>query len=219
MIADKCITMQDDSKVEHYVIELEKIAWIMIWGYREAILTACFFFSYSFYFSYGSCFDFTQQQREQSFDMIIPRASMASAANSGSSTPSTHTEHGNTSRLQTSVGQPSAPPPTLLLFFTVLIISCCPPDAFLFFVSEHVALSAPAVSMATSSAVWPWITSLSGFFFLTLSYLFFQRLVSHTCSVQCSTHIFVPWSNRRNNSSKKRHWLRIICLLWGCLKN
>ncbi|XP_054899218.1 G-protein coupled receptor family C group 5 member C [Poeciliopsis prolifica] len=41
------------------------------------------------------------QQREQSSDMIIPRASMASAANSGSSTPSTHTEPGNTSRSQT----------------------------------------------------------------------------------------------------------------------
>ncbi|MEQ2263309.1 hypothetical protein XENORESO_005865 [Xenotaenia resolanae] len=43
------------------------------------------------------------QQREHSFDMVIPRASMGSAANSGSSTPSTHTEPGNTARSHTSM--------------------------------------------------------------------------------------------------------------------
>ncbi|XP_022072192.1 G-protein coupled receptor family C group 5 member C isoform X1 [Acanthochromis polyacanthus] len=38
----------------------------------------------------------------ESFGMTIPRASTGSAANSGSSTPSTHTETGNTTRTQTS---------------------------------------------------------------------------------------------------------------------
>ncbi|XP_015238985.1 G-protein coupled receptor family C group 5 member C isoform X2 [Cyprinodon tularosa] len=42
------------------------------------------------------------QQQQPSFDIVIPRASLASAANSGSSTPSTHTEPGNSTHLQSS---------------------------------------------------------------------------------------------------------------------
>ncbi|KAM4526907.1 G-protein coupled receptor family C group 5 member C isoform 2-T3 [Fundulus diaphanus] len=42
------------------------------------------------------------QQREQSYDMIIPRATLGSTANSGSSTPSTQGEPGNGARSQTS---------------------------------------------------------------------------------------------------------------------
>ncbi|XP_036938434.1 G-protein coupled receptor family C group 5 member C isoform X1 [Acanthopagrus latus] len=38
---------------------------------------------------------------QDSFDMVIPRASTHSAANSGSSTPSTHTENGSTGHTQT----------------------------------------------------------------------------------------------------------------------
>ncbi|XP_073345313.1 G-protein coupled receptor family C group 5 member C [Pagrus major] len=38
---------------------------------------------------------------QDSFDMVIPRATANSAANSGSSTPSTHTENGNTAHTQT----------------------------------------------------------------------------------------------------------------------
>ncbi|XP_036938435.1 G-protein coupled receptor family C group 5 member C isoform X2 [Acanthopagrus latus] len=48
---------------------------------------------------------------QDSFDMVIPRASTHSAANSGSSTPSTHTENGSTGHTQTngnSVGKWSA---------------------------------------------------------------------------------------------------------------
>ncbi|XP_071319772.1 G-protein coupled receptor family C group 5 member C isoform X2 [Trachinotus anak] len=48
---------------------------------------------------------------DASYDMVIPRASANSAANSGSSTPSTHTETGNTAFTQTngnSVGEWSA---------------------------------------------------------------------------------------------------------------
>ncbi|KAM6896926.1 G-protein coupled receptor family C group 5 member C [Xenentodon cancila] len=42
---------------------------------------------------------------DRSYDMIIPRASTGSAANSGISSSSTHTEAGNTAQTQTSVGR------------------------------------------------------------------------------------------------------------------
>lgn len=45
-----------------------------------------------------------QRPADQPYDMIIPRASTDPAANSGSSSPSTHTEAGNTAQTQTSVG-------------------------------------------------------------------------------------------------------------------
>lgn len=45
---------------------------------------------YSWMFLSRLCYDFTQQQLpDPSFDIFIPRASIGSAANSGSSTPST----------------------------------------------------------------------------------------------------------------------------------
>ncbi len=88
-------------------------------------------------FCHAPCYDLTQRPPD-AYDMIIPRASTNSAANSGSSTPSTHTEIGNSAYTLTngnSVGRtlnprhPSFFTPQFSLF---LPITCLPPDAFLF---------------------------------------------------------------------------------------
>ncbi len=78
------------------------------------------------------CCDFMQHHLDSSFDVVIPRASTHSAANSGSSTPSTHTEIGNAVYIQTngnSVGRlnprrlSSFPP--LVSFYQMLLFCCC----------------------------------------------------------------------------------------------
>lgn len=78
-------------------------------------------------FCHAPCCDFTQHPQD-SFDMVIPRASTHSAADSGSSTPSTHTENENAAHTQTngnSVGRgpPGGPPTPLLLRCTRFLLS------------------------------------------------------------------------------------------------
>lgn len=85
-------------------------------------------------FYHRPCYDFTQHPQDTPYDMVIPRASTNSAANSGSSTPSTHTER-STAHAQTngnSVGRTLTPPPS--------------PPLWCFFSSSHSprSLSLPA---------------------------------------------------------------------------
>lgn len=122
------------------------------------------------WFCHGPCYDFTQHQTELSYDSAIPRASTNSAANSGTSTPSLHTDIGDAPHTQTngnSVGRTLAPDASPLFtphFASSLLI---PFLQMLFYslASAHLVLSALAVSIATSSTGCLWITSLSGFFF------------------------------------------------------
>lgn len=136
-------------------------------------------------FCHAPCCDFTQHPQD-SFDMVIPRASTHSAADSGSSTPSTHTENENAAHTQTngnSVGRgpPGGPPTPLLLRCTRFLLSLAHLQMLSLF-SRRCACR-PLGSCCIHSNLFYRLTMnhffvWAFFFFLTLGSSFSRALVS-----------------------------------------
>lgn len=144
-------------------------------------------------FYHGPCYDFMQQHPlDSTSNMIIPRASTNSAASSGSSTPTIPAENGNTAYTHNgnSVGYALNSP--RLRHSTLLVDSPYQLARLQMLFSSpasvHVGLSAPAVSIATSSTGSLWITSLSGLFFTYLVDFTLSRLHDFHF-VQCASWI------------------------------